>query len=77
MKCWFDNEHVYDENTVIGTYEYISKPDKGCGDSIVVSEDGDELDPCLYDVVEVHNNVTVEVLKCQKCGHVELSWYKE
>lgn len=35
-----------------------------------------ELDPCLYDLVEVHRNVDVEVLKCRECGHVEVQWIR-
>ena len=26
---------------------------------------------------EIHRNVTVEVGQCVKCGHVELSWYRQ
>ena len=36
-----------------------------------------ELDPCVYEVAEVHRNVTVEVLKCRVCGHTEISWYRQ
>ncbi len=36
-----------------------------------------ELDPCVYEVAEVHHNVTVEVLKCRVCGHTEISWYRQ
>lgn len=35
-----------------------------------------ELDPCQYEVSEVYKNVIVEVLKCKKCGHVSIGWYK-
>ena len=35
-----------------------------------------ELDPCTYEEVERHENVTVAVLKCKKCGHVELEWWE-
>ena len=36
-----------------------------------------ELDPCCYEVAERHRNVTVEVLKCKRCGHAEISWYRQ
>lgn len=36
-----------------------------------------ELDPCQYQVAEIHKNVTVEVLKCPKCGAVEIGWYRQ
>lgn len=36
-----------------------------------------ELDPCFYEVAERHRNVTVEVLKCKRCGHTEISWYRQ
>ncbi|MBR1620132.1 hypothetical protein IJ674_09600 [bacterium] len=42
-------------------------------DGITIKPDGiNELDPCIYEEVEVHHNVTVRVLKCRKCGHIEL-----
>lgn len=36
-----------------------------------------ELDPCVYEVTEVHRNVTVEVLRCRVCGLTEISWYRQ
>ena len=36
-----------------------------------------ELDPCVYEVVEVHHNVTVRVLRCKNCGHVEVEWTRD
>ena len=48
------------------------------GDGVEVRPNGiDQLDPCIYKVIEVHRNVTVEVLRCKRCGRVELSWYRE
>lgn len=35
-----------------------------------------ELDPCLYEDIEVHTNCTIIVSRCKKCGHVEFSWIK-
>lgn len=49
---------------------------KKCGeDGVKIFPDGEnELDMCQYDLVERHTNCTVEVLKCKKCGHVEVIW---
>lgn len=44
---------------------------------IAIKPDGrSELDPCIYDVVERHRNVDVEVLRCKECGHIEVSWIR-
>lgn len=36
-----------------------------------------EADPCRYEVVERYRNVTVEVLRCKKCGHTDISWFRQ
>ena len=47
-------------------------------DGMVIKPDGvNELDPCEYEVVEAYRNVTIEVLRCRKCGHTEISWYRQ
>lgn len=47
-------------------------------DGMVIKPDGvNELDPCDYEVVEKYRNVTIEVLRCRKCGHTEISWYRQ
>ena len=33
-----------------------------------------ELDPCFYEEIEKYENVTVTVLRCKKCGHIEIEW---
>lgn len=38
---------------------------------------GIPVDPCVYEVVETHYGVTVEVLRCPKCGKTEILWHKE
>lgn len=38
---------------------------------------GVPVDPCIYETVETYRNVTVEVLRCTKCGHIELQWRKQ
>lgn len=35
------------------------------------------LDPCVYEEIEVHRNVTVEVWRCKNCGHIELVWHRQ
>lgn len=34
------------------------------------------LDPCQFEEDEVWTNVTVQILKCKKCGEVSIGWYK-
>lgn len=45
-------------------------------DGVVIKPDGEnELDPCFYEEIEKWENVTVVVLKCKKCGHIEHEIY--
>lgn len=45
---------------------------------MVIKPDGvNELDLCIYEVVENYANVTIEVLRCKNCGHTEISWYRQ
>lgn len=47
-------------------------------DGISVKLDGvNELDPCVYEIIEVHKNVTVTISKCMKCGHIDVSWERQ
>lgn len=56
---------------------YIPFEEERCGyGSMAISMGVCPVDPCVYEIVETHKNVTVEVAKCRKCGHVELSWYR-
>ena len=42
-----------------------------------IKPDGtNELDPCIYEDIEIHTNCTVIVSKCTKCGSLEISWVK-
>ncbi len=44
-------------------------------EGIEVRIDGvNELDPCLYEEIETVHNCTVHVMRCVRCGHVEISW---
>lgn len=48
------------------------------GDGMTIKPDGvHELDPCLYEDIEIWHNVTVIVSRCKHCGHIELSWIKQ
>lgn len=45
---------------------------------IAIKPDGvNELDPCVYEEVECYKNVTVHVMRCLRCGHVEISWERQ
>lgn len=45
---------------------------------VIVKLDGvNELDPCVYEEVECYKNVTVHVMRCLRCGHVEISWERQ
>ena len=35
-----------------------------------------ELDPCVYEDIEIHTNCTVIISRCTKCGNLEISWIK-
>ena len=48
------------------------------GEGVSIKPDGvNELDPCLYKVIELHKNVTVEVSKCTVCGAINISWHRQ
>ena len=45
---------------------------------IAIKPDGvHELDPCQYQQIEDHRGCTVRVLRCKKCGHIEIEWEKD
>ena len=45
---------------------------------IVVKPDGiNELEPCRYEDIEIHKNVTVIVSRCKKCGHIDYQWKRQ
>ena len=47
-------------------------------DGVQIFPDGiNELDPCIYDEIERYANVTVSILKCRKCGHIEIEWFRQ
>ena len=43
-----------------------------------IKPDGvNELDPCVYEDIEIHTNCTVIISRCTKCGNLEISWIKK
>lgn len=45
---------------------------------ITIKPDGvNELDPCVYEDIEMYTNVTVVISRCKRCGHIEISWMKQ
>lgn len=45
---------------------------------ITIKPDGvHELDPCQYQQIEEHHGCTVRVLRCKKCGHIEIEWEED
>ena len=47
------------------------------GDGVEMQICGVPVDPCSYETIETYRNVTVKVLRCTKCGHMELNWYMQ
>ena len=35
------------------------------------------LDPCQFELYEIHKNVTVEILRCPKCGEISIGWKRQ
>ena len=45
---------------------------------VTIKPDGiNPLDPCRYQTAEIHRNVTVEVRRCVRCGHVDVVWFRQ
>lgn len=46
-------------------------------EGVTIKPDGvNELDPCVYEVVEAYTNVDIQILRCKNCGHIEFEWSK-
>ena len=46
--------------------------------NLVIKPDGvNDLDPCIYEEVESLKNVTIHIMRCKNCGHIEISWEKQ
>ena len=49
--------------------------DNKCKSNVKIYPDGEnELDPCQYVLVDRRKNCVVEILRCEKCGHIEILW---
>lgn len=71
---WITNDSEFDADCV-KCFEY-NHEDFSCSEkSYGLNLFGSNVDPCVYDVVEQHDNVSVEILKCRKCGKIEISWF--
>lgn len=35
------------------------------------------VDPCIYEEIETVEHCTVHILRCSKCGHIEIMWERE
>lgn len=47
-------------------------------DGVTIKPDGmHELDPCVYEDIEMYVNATVIISRCKKCGHIEVSWKRQ
>ena len=47
-------------------------------EGVTIKPDGvHELDRCEYEISAVYKNVTIEVLRCVRCGHIEISWVRQ
>lgn len=45
--------------------------------NVIIKPDGvNELDPCVYETIEYYTNVDVEIVKCKKCGNIEVWWHR-
>lgn len=47
------------------------------GDMTIKPDGINELDPCIYEDIEMYSNVTVVVSRCKKCGNIEISWMRQ
>lgn len=36
-----------------------------------------EVDPCVYNLMEEHRNVTVRVYQCPFCKSIDISWERQ
>ena len=66
------------EKMLAQAQEEIAARKCGSAEGITFKPDGvHELDPCVYETVEVHKNATVIVGKCMKCGNIDVSWVRQ
>lgn len=77
-ECYLCGEITIPKNNVVSIVDYGSGLDETCQDHLPVlkDEEGNILDPCFYEIVAEIEDVSLEVLRCVKCGKIELSWRK-
>ena len=46
-------------------------------DGVASSIFGMEVDPCVYEEMERHANVTVIVQRCRRCGGIAIRWLRQ
>lgn len=47
-------------------------------EGMTIKPDGiNELDPCVYEDIEMYTNVTVIVSKCKNCGNIDIRWMRQ
>lgn len=47
-------------------------------EGMAIKPDGiNELDPCMYEDIEMYTNVTVIVSKCKNCGSIDIRWMRQ
>lgn len=47
-------------------------------EGMVIKPDGiNELDPCVYEDIEIYTNVTVIVSRCKNCGNIDIRWMRQ
>lgn len=47
------------------------------GEAVIKPDGIHEIDPCIYEDIEMYANVTVIISRCKKCGHIEVSWMRQ
>ena len=46
------------------------------GGMTILPDGMNELDPCVYELKEIHRNVDIEICQCKVCGHIEINWFR-
>lgn len=70
--------HIFALQQTIENLRKLNSQKCSFGEGITIKPDGiNELDPCIYEVKEIHANVTVYVRKCKKCGNIDISWERQ
>ena len=47
------------------------------GNYIFCPDGEHELDPCQYKEILRLRNVTISILKCEKCGNISIGWMRQ